>query len=381
MPLPVICTAEIPYLNPVTGNVFVRLSPSDNAEIIGTFFGKIQTGQDASGNPIYREPYPNRTVAILGYYDPNPATANDEWYLIEFNGSRAWIFDHVIDQEGAGCTFDSGDALPNAPVQVNYVSPLPLTTAPDGLAPNPRLIQPPFGECNGESNDQDRRRCSYEVYVALYDHLADGDGLRLRDVLSVVMMYEVGIYFDGADPDNLIARQQYMAEAITRNLSQVCGDARDVTPDGDLACDMNGMVNWLYGLHGWYDQHPNIADPDIILFTEDPEANPSRDYEQYADLSMHLLQQSTWLNGYGSTSPFTWGNWASVGDSAAGYTAVNGNIETHGTGSQLDCAEETACPFNNIFYAAVQDSGVANCELVFAVTVRAHGFGQTGTCD
>ena len=366
-PTPV-CTTTIPYSSSDPSEpVNIRNAPNSD-RVIGLFYGREEVTDPDTGNILIVEWTPDRNVSIIYmYYD-----GTSEWYLINYYGSLGWVADEVIDNENGTCV--NIPLGPPTEIIPSEVSLLPIYSATDPV-PNPNDIPVPFGPCTSFGNIYARTRCSYDVYVKLYDYLNSNanpdDNLLLQDVLSVVMMYELGVHFDNYSSGSATPKQMYMMEAIARNLSQVCAQERLDPADGELECDMRGIINWLSGLHGWYDQA--FESPQDILF-----ANQARQITSYAPLSRDILNNTLWLYGLDPSRPFTWGNWSSSDElSVAGFNATSEIIDQYG--DPVDCAQVGSCPLaGGLWYGEKENSGI--CEYNFAVTGEDHSFGPTGNC-
>lgn len=351
-------------------HVNVRNAPSMTGSIIGTFYSY---GIDMDGNIIYDYEGPSAKITQDRSFTPVHifVLPDHTWVLLDYNRSRGWIREDLVDISDCG-TLPTG---PSIEIGLGPSLPLPTVVGPAGVL-DPYAIWPPFGEClHDVGTQQSRRRCAYEIYAQLYEDLIDqGIELSLKKVVAAIMQEEVGAYFDGYRRGNsLNASQSFIAEAMMRNITQICFDQLNQLPNGFVECNMYGLLDYLQGLHGWYHQHGKITES--ILY---PHNRPG--LEIYEDIADHLFDNTSWATGLISDRPFTWGNWTSLASPVA-YFSIELLIEQHGHNG-IFVLGSGQLPIQSTFYAeaGLPCSGNRDITYAFAITANAHPYGATSAC-
>jgi len=152
------------------GAVFVRREPNNAGpeNIIGTFYNQTRTGEDGS-TYLYVNPAQRNYTPLGKILDAN----NYYWVRIHYNpqinnGTQGWMRSDSLDLLACGGI----NAIPEIPAASVGYGPNGLTpiTDPNASIPNLSELWLPFGDCQGYADDQDRRRCSFDILSTLVAH-------------------------------------------------------------------------------------------------------------------------------------------------------------------------------------------------------------------
>lgn len=351
------------------GNVFIRSDPSatTTTNILGTFFYENRTN-NAGVSYLYVNP-PERRFTPIGQVE---GVDGYTWVLIHHNphinnGTQGWMRQNSLDLSACGGI----TALPNINASMVGLGPNGLSTITDINAPIPSLSEMwlPFGDCQGYADNQDRRRCSFDVLATLQ---ADG-GIRVRDILAIALMYEMGSVLTNYRDipanqleANLSTGAKYHLEAMTRNFTAFC-----MNSNSSANCNLQNVLNWVLGIQGWYDQYGKTAN-DIKN-----DRGTGNNTSNFGEFTPYMFSKSAWLSGLQTNKPFTWGNWT---QGQSSYSAISTIIDNNG--NPFTCTPATmTCPTSALFYAERFSPPQVPCHYVFAVTISNHGYGQTSACS